>query len=185
MVCTRWPARALGLQDFFCKKACEHICFGIVKGHPRNWIWILYRYQKMMGLGKCTSREISGGVYTFLFGSMAIATPKRWRKVRSHDKLGGMGVAPSILSRWCIHPTEFANTTISIKNLPFLKAVEVPYLPCKITPSWVSGINDFPILLLINPPNSNSTGVKPNQMNQTQSYIITSSKSFPISKQNP
>ena len=141
------------------------------------------RYQKMMGLGKCISREISGGVYTFLFGPMAIATPKRWQKVRSHDKLGRMGVAPSILSRWCIHPTEFANTTISIKNLPFLEAVEVPYLPCKITPSWVSGINDFPILLLINQPNANSTGVS--QSNQTQSYIITTSKSFPISKQIP
>ena len=114
----------------------------------------------MMGFGKCIPREISGGVYTFLcLDRWRSPLPKGGKKVRSHDKLGGMGVAPSILSRWCIHPTEFDNTTISIKNLPFLKAVEVRYLPCKITPSWVSGINDFAILLLINQPNSNSTGV--------------------------
>ena len=147
------------MTRFFCKKACEHICFGIVKRTSQK-LNMDTRYQKMMGFGKCISREISGGVYTFLcLDRWRSPLPKGGKKVRSHDKLGGMGVAPSILSRWCIHPTEFDNTTISIKNLPFLKAVEVPYLPCKITPSWVSGINDFAILLLINQPNSNSTGV--------------------------
>ncbi len=48
---------------------------------------------------------------------MAIATPKKWRLVRGHDKPRLMGVAPSILSRWNIFSPKQTTTK---PTLPFL-----------------------------------------------------------------